>query len=310
MTERRPSVFIGSSAEGVEIAEAIQLNLDRVCEVVIWSQGLFGLSTGTLETLVERLTDFDFAVLVLTPDDLTESRGVEKQSARDNVLIELGLFIGGLGRERTFAVFDRGANLKVPSDLAGVTLAEYQRHSSGNLQSSLGAASTLIKGRVQELGVRQRGTINTNVDQNTHFQVINDLLDPAARQFIILMFETSITLTRENIFGSGIRYLYGSPRQAGDGFFSVDKLCQQLPDAGLLQCDLRNRVGLTDRGRDFAQWMLERGHKADYFKCDLGNWGNVPAGYRPFFDQPRHGDTNAGEQSGEPEPPITPDLKS
>ncbi len=297
MTERRPAVFIGSSAEGVEIAEAIQLNLDRVCEVVIWSQGLFGLSSGTLETLVDRLNDFDFAVLVLTPDDLIESRGVEKQSARDNVLIELGLFIGGLGRERTFAVFDRGGNLKVPSDLAGVTLAEFQRHSSGNLQSSLGAASTLIKGRVQELGVRPRGMINTNVDQNTHFQVINDLLDPAARQFLILMHETSIALTRENIFGSGIRYLYGSPRQAGDGFFSVDKLCQQLPDAGLLQCDLRNRVGLTDRGHDFARWMLERGHKADYFKSDLGSWGNVPAGYRPFFDRQPHGSTNTDEQN-------------
>lgn len=302
MTQRRPAVFIGSSSEGVEIAEAIQLNLDRICEVVIWSQGLFGLSSGTLETLVERLQDFDFAVLALTPDDLTDSRGVEKQSARDNVLIELGLFIGGLGRERTFAVFDRGANIKIPSDLAGVTLAEYQRHSSGNLQSSLGAASTLIKGRVQELGIRKRLTINTNVDQETHFQVIHDLLDSAAKQFMILMHDNGVALTRESIFGQGIRYFYGTPRQGGDGFFSVDKLCQQLPDAGLLHCDLRNRVSLTERGHEFVQWMLERGHKADYFKSKLGSWGVVPSGYRSFFDEQVQGEQTDGHEA--PDRPL------
>src|SRR5437899_9214507 len=94
MAERRPLVFIGSSAEGLAIAKAIQLNLDRACEVVIWSQGVFGLSEGTLETLVNKAEEFDFAILVVTPDDMTQSRGKNEQSPRDNVLIELGLFLG------------------------------------------------------------------------------------------------------------------------------------------------------------------------------------------------------------------------
>ena len=97
MAERRPSVFIGSSAEGLAVAEAIQVNLDRACEVVPWSQGLFGLSGGTLETLVDRAQEFDFAALVLTPDDMVHSRGNDQQSPRDNVVLELGLFIGGAG---------------------------------------------------------------------------------------------------------------------------------------------------------------------------------------------------------------------
>ncbi|MET0396393.1 MAG: TIR domain-containing protein [Longimicrobiaceae bacterium] len=155
-SQQRPSVFIGSSKEGLPIAEAIQLNLDELCEVTLWSQGFFGVGQGTLESLVGKLNDFDFAILVLTPDDMVESRGESQQSPRDNVLLELGLFIGGLGRERTFTVFDRTADLKLPSDLAGVTPATYQPHSSGNLEAALGAPSTKLKKSILHYGLRAR----------------------------------------------------------------------------------------------------------------------------------------------------------
>jgi predicted nucleotide-binding protein len=88
------NVFIGSSAEGLRIAEAIQLNFDHDCETTLWSQGVFGLSEGTLEALVRATVGFDFAVLVLTPDDLVTKREREGSQPRDNVLFELGLFMG------------------------------------------------------------------------------------------------------------------------------------------------------------------------------------------------------------------------
>ena len=75
----RPAVFVGSSSEGQRIAEAIQVLLDPVCEVELWTQGIFGMSQGTLESLVIALSRFDFASLILTADDLTVSRGTEKQ---------------------------------------------------------------------------------------------------------------------------------------------------------------------------------------------------------------------------------------
>jgi hypothetical protein len=154
MAEHRPSLFIGSSTEGLPIAKAIQANLDHVCEVTLWSQGVFGLGGGTLETLVDKAEEFDFAVLVLTPEDMTQSRGRRQQSPRDNVLLELGLFIGVLGRKRTMVVFDRSADIKLPSDLAGVTLADYQTHSNGNLQASLGAACTKIEATINDPSLR------------------------------------------------------------------------------------------------------------------------------------------------------------
>ena len=54
MPRKRPMVFIGSSSEGVTIAKGMQVLLDQTLEVTIWSQGVFGLSEGTLESLVDR----------------------------------------------------------------------------------------------------------------------------------------------------------------------------------------------------------------------------------------------------------------
>jgi predicted nucleotide-binding protein len=152
----RPKVFIGSSSEGLSIAEAIQVNLDNICEVTLWNQGIFKVGQNILESLVNSLSSFDFAILIFTPDDMIRSRKRSLNSPRDNVLIELGLFIGHLGRERTFAVYDRTAEIKIPSDMAGVTPATFQPHSNGNLQASLGVASTKLKMAIEKLGPRVR----------------------------------------------------------------------------------------------------------------------------------------------------------
>ena len=99
-----PRVFVGSSSEGLPVARAIQFLLKDSAHVSIWDQGVFGLSQGNLESLVRSLDSFDFAILVITPDDVVISRNVESQVPRDNVMFELGLFMGRLGRERSGAV--------------------------------------------------------------------------------------------------------------------------------------------------------------------------------------------------------------
>jgi hypothetical protein len=160
----KPSVFIGSSSEGHRIGQEIQVLLDNFCEAEIWSQGVFGLTQGTLESLVMALDRFDFAILILTADDLTFSRGTERAAARDNVLFELGLFIGGLGRQRTFLLYDRSNPPSLPSDLAGVTAATFEPHFSGNLRAALGAACTQIQNAIERLGTRESKKIKQLTD--------------------------------------------------------------------------------------------------------------------------------------------------
>lgn len=101
-----PRLFIGSSTEGRTIATALRSNLEGDAEVAVWNENVFQLGFGTLETLVGELDRHDFALLVLTPDDVLTTRGERHPSPRDNVLFELGLFMGRLGRERAFAVHD------------------------------------------------------------------------------------------------------------------------------------------------------------------------------------------------------------
>ncbi|MGZ0708961.1 TIR domain-containing protein [Coraliomargarita sp. W4R53] len=297
MTTTRPKVFIGSSSEGLAIAEAIQVNLDHEAEVTIWSQGVFGLSQGTLESLVSVLGDFDYAILVLTPDDLTESRSEIQNAPRDNVLFELGLFIGHLGRERCFITYDRTAELKIPSDLAGISPADFQPHSDGNLQAAVGSATTRMKAVIRELGLHDSNQTEL-IDNDVTFQLLADLLDRSIHQFMILAQENGVTLTRAGTFGFGPRYEYtiGDPgrQNRGNGYFSVSDTCHKLADSGLLQVDLRDRVSLTERGKAFAEWLTESGYKASYFWSDHGGWGDRPD------------DMNGNHPSDAPRNPLLP----
>jgi hypothetical protein len=157
----RPSMFIGSSSEGKTIAQHVRAQLMDDAEVTIWNEGPFGLGQGTLESLVKALDQFDFAVLVLTPDDMVESRENMMQSPRDNVLFECGLFMGRLGRERTFIIYDADQPLKIPSDLAGVTHSKYRSNRKDrNLLAAVGEACDPIRHMVREHGSREERTLS------------------------------------------------------------------------------------------------------------------------------------------------------
>ncbi|MEQ8765159.1 MAG: nucleotide-binding protein [Planctomycetota bacterium] len=76
------------------------------------------------QTIIEKLethSDVGYAVVLLTPDDEGRARNAEavvKPRARQNVLLELGYFVGKLGRKRVCALY-RGS-VEVPSDFLGV----------------------------------------------------------------------------------------------------------------------------------------------------------------------------------------------
>ncbi|HEY7089687.1 MAG TPA: TIR domain-containing protein [Tepidisphaeraceae bacterium] len=148
----KPALFIGSSVEGLKYARGLEKQLEHHADVTIWKDGVFGLGGGSLESLVNVLPDFDFAVLVLTPDDLIASRDVTKLSPRDNVIFELGLFMGRLGRFRTFVVYNQDTDIKLPSDLAGVTAAKFRNRADGNYHAQVSSPGTSIIDAIEKHG--------------------------------------------------------------------------------------------------------------------------------------------------------------
>lgn len=147
----RPRVFIASSVEGLPIAEAIAEDLQFSADVTIWDEAAFHLSEGTLAALVREAEESDFAIAVLTADDVTTSRGHSFPVARDNVIFELGLFMGHLGPERTFLVYSRDTPPTLPTDLAGITAATIDDRPNANLDAAVGPAVTEIKRAMQEV---------------------------------------------------------------------------------------------------------------------------------------------------------------
>jgi len=78
---------------------------------------------GKSRTIIEKLEQFGsvcFAVVLLTPDDVGKAinEGNSQPRARQNVVLELGYFLGKLGRSNVAALYQESVEL--PSDYRGV----------------------------------------------------------------------------------------------------------------------------------------------------------------------------------------------
>jgi CRP/FNR family cyclic AMP-dependent transcriptional regulator len=148
----RIRVFIISSAEAIEIARTIQTAFDHdPFNVTVWTDGVFGASHYAIESLERALDQSDVAIAVAQPDDITESRGQLRATPRDNVIFELGFFMGRLGRHRALLVEPRGEEISLPSDLAGINTIAY-RYDAANMSRSLAAACNKLRDIIRELG--------------------------------------------------------------------------------------------------------------------------------------------------------------
>ena len=151
----RPVLFIGSSTEALPIARAIRSNFAHDDFVVnLWTDRVFVPSQFPIIDLEKQVREADFAVLVLGPDDEVISRNEKSDAPRDNVILELGLFIGALSHERTFMIIPRGCDIKVPTDLLGLTPLDYRLEDSDNFVSLLGPACDELRKTINKMGVK------------------------------------------------------------------------------------------------------------------------------------------------------------
>jgi CRP/FNR family cyclic AMP-dependent transcriptional regulator len=121
----KPKAFIMSSIEGLDVAKEIQSGVQRDALPTVWTNGVFWASSYPLEVLEAAVEDSDFGIAVAKFEDVIHTRGTAHVAMRDNVVFELGMFIGRLGRHRTFLVHPAIKDLVLPSDLKGITTLSY-----------------------------------------------------------------------------------------------------------------------------------------------------------------------------------------
>jgi predicted nucleotide-binding protein len=82
-------------------------------------------------TVIEKFSDYSdvhFAIVLLTADDIGKEKSSPedlKPRARQNVIFELGFFLGKLGRSRVCALYEQGVD--VPSDYSGIIFIPWDK---------------------------------------------------------------------------------------------------------------------------------------------------------------------------------------
>lgn len=160
----KPKLFIGSSVAGLPIARAIKLELEYDMDVTVWNQGVFKLSHTPLEDLSTILEETDFASFIFLPEDKLEIKGEETTAIRDNVVFELGLFYGRLGRNRVSFVMPRSYDFHLPTDLTGLNAGTFE-YPCSNLQASVGTYCEQIRQQIKALTISfpEKGYFGKNI---------------------------------------------------------------------------------------------------------------------------------------------------
>ena len=135
------SIFIASSSRGLKHATALRDHIENelkargiAVDCRIWKDSnLFKLTRATMANLQNIASDLKekdngYAVILFTPDDKLFTNGRMKNVEpdvvpRDNVIFELGFFMGQLGDTRTICVSPGNQKIKILSDWGGITNA-------------------------------------------------------------------------------------------------------------------------------------------------------------------------------------------
>lgn len=137
-SEKSNNIFIVHGKD-----ESMKINVARVIEKLKLNPTILHEKPNKGRTIIEKFTDYSdvlYAIVLLSPDDIgyeKESSSIENQyfRARQNVILELGYFLGKLGRERVLVLFREEKKFEIPSDYSGVLFIPFD--SAGKWQIDL-----------------------------------------------------------------------------------------------------------------------------------------------------------------------------
>lgn len=146
-------VFIICSVEALAVARIIENAFAHDDFVVrLWTNDVFKVASYALDSLETEVDDSDFAIAIAHTDDVTLVRDQEWPAPRDNVIFELGLFMGRLGRKRAILMEPREEKVKLPSDLTGITTIPYSYEPGKDAAAIMAPACNMLRDHIADLG--------------------------------------------------------------------------------------------------------------------------------------------------------------
>ena len=129
-TKLNENVFIVHGHNG-EIKQSVARTISKLkFNPIILHENANGGNT-IIEKFEELANTATYAIVLLTDDDLGKAKNETKYNfrARQNVIMELGYFLGKLGRSKVFVL--KSGNIEVPSDIMGVVYNIYDGEDGG-----------------------------------------------------------------------------------------------------------------------------------------------------------------------------------
>ena len=142
-----PLVFIVHGHEE-EMKQSVARQIERLGIEVIILHEKADRGRTIIEKLADHASEATFALILLSPDDI--ARGKEETAdagrfrARQNVILELGFFLGKLGRSHVIAIYKEDENFEIPSDYQGVLYIPYDQTWNYKVARELSAAGFSI----------------------------------------------------------------------------------------------------------------------------------------------------------------------
>lgn len=145
MTDLKPKIFVGSSTAGYIVAEKVKSNLLSISDCFLWQEpDVWEPNRSTFDNLIRMSNYFDFGVFVATADDLTLTNDKLVIEPRDNVILEMSLFLGAMGHNKSFLLVEDG--VKLPSDFNGIFMPRFDKSED----DSILAACEAYKAKITE----------------------------------------------------------------------------------------------------------------------------------------------------------------
>jgi hypothetical protein len=160
----RPRVFIGSSTEQLETAYVLAKQVASCADALVWDKLEFAPGLSIFDKLLNAADQFDFAVFIFNGDDIANIRGSKRSITRDNVVFELGLFVGKLGKDRAWWLSPANrARLRKITDLEGIEHLTYsvpKGSVKSGLTRSLSDVAVKICGQIGKLGPKNQRAVD------------------------------------------------------------------------------------------------------------------------------------------------------